>query len=78
MTPGSLAGGPGIERLNMTLTIKIKMDSAAFEPDKTGEVVRILQRLIENTIGDWPGENAWAVGLRDINGNRVGEAKVTQ
>lgn len=68
----------------MNLRIKINMDNAAFEaPNQTsrfrnaGEPARILRHL---TVG-WMGTSleigdSWP--LLDINGNKVGEAKVTR
>jgi len=60
----------------MKLTIQIKMDNAAFDPSGT-EAARILRELADRLDGD----NLRAKDLRplrDINGNRVGEAKVTR
>jgi hypothetical protein len=57
----------------MKATIKIDMDNAAFDaPD--AELARILRELADKL------ETMKLVGvtpLRDINGNRVGELKVT-
>lgn len=59
----------------MKLTIKIQMDNAAFEPEQGTEAGRILRELADLIKGELPGPNR--VGLFDINGNRVGEAKIT-
>jgi hypothetical protein len=62
----------------MRLKIEIEMDGAAFEPDNGTEAARILRELADDMEG---GIVATASGssatLRDINGNRVGEATVT-
>ena len=61
----------------MKLKIEIKMDNAAFEPDNGTEAARILEKLAVR----WRDESL-AVGescrLLDVNGNCVGEAKVTR
>lgn len=57
----------------MKITIEIETDNAAFEENAGCEVKRILQTLIKR-IEDWPGQNAFEIGLRDINGNKVGSA----
>ena len=62
----------------MKLKIQITMDNAAFEP-RNGEVARILLALA----GDLEAGNCLSdVGdhetLMDINGNRVGEARITR
>ena len=70
----------------MKLKIEISLDNAAFEPhgeDTTSrfrnmdEPARILQNLAEVWHGSnsEPGES-W--NLHDINGNSVGQAKVTR
>ena len=61
----------------MTLKIEIVMDNAAFEPQSGTEAARILRELAERL----DGENLRAKDLRplrDVNGNRVGEARVTR
>ena len=59
----------------MTLTITINMDNGAFD-ENPGEAARILReqviRHLENGI---ERGNGW--GLMDVNGNRVGVAKIT-
>jgi len=70
---------------NMKLKIEITMDNAAFEAEgenqrlicNADEPSRILRQL---TVG-WPGTTLGAGDtwdLRDVNGNTVGKAKVTQ
>ena len=59
----------------MKLRIEIVMDNAAFDPESGTKAARILRELA----GRLDGENLqWRDlrPLRDINGNRVGEAKV--
>ena len=60
----------------MKLKIVIEMDNAAFEPSGT-EAARILRELAERLDGDNLRYKDLRP-LRDINGNRVGEAKVTR
>lgn len=52
------------------VTIRIRCDNAAFDPDPEQEVGRILRRLAGN-IG--AGYAADAELLFDVNGNMVGE-----
>ena len=61
----------------MKLKIEITMDNAAFEQDAGEEAARILNRLSEQ-LQEWPGGNTFEIGLLDIFGNKVGEAKVTR
>lgn len=61
----------------MKLKITIDLDNAAFEPASGTEAARILRALAERLDGD----NLRAKDLRplrDLNGNRVGEAKVSR
>lgn len=61
----------------MTLKITIKMDNAAFEPSQEIEAARILKKVaseVENGLLF----GSWTFNLIDINGNLVGEAKVTK
>jgi O-succinylbenzoate synthase len=64
----------------MKLKIVIVMENAAFELEgQNAEAARILESLATdmrsgNCLGD-PGDHET---LMDINGNRVGEAKVTR
>lgn len=60
----------------MKLKIEIVMDNAAFEPSGT-EAARILRELADRLDGDQLRAKDLRP-LRDINGNRVGEAKVTR
>jgi hypothetical protein len=62
----------------MTLKITIKMDNAAFEPDNGTESARMLRELADLLDGTNLSCTFELRGLRDINGNRVGEAKVTR
>jgi hypothetical protein len=49
------------------MTIKFKTDNAAFEEDFSGEVVRILQVIIQDV------ERGYDNGaIMDVNGNKVG------
>jgi len=60
-----------------TLRITIKMDNASFEFNQGPEVARILRDMAkavdEDVDLDW-----FSMNLRDLNGNTVGEAKVTR
>ena len=61
----------------MKLKIEITMDNAAFEPCNGSEVARLLEKIAAR----WRDENLGAgetIRLLDLNGNRVGEAKVTR
>lgn len=71
----------------MILTIKIKMDNAAFEAAHGEETTRRLRslnepaRILKELIRDWPESNTelgekWH--LQDVNGNNVGLAKITR
>lgn len=64
----------------MKLIVTVNMDNAAFKEASEGaEAARILNHLAEviehEGLGMSPGAR---MPLRDINGNRVGEAKVTR
>ena len=61
----------------MKLKIEIQMDNAAFEDGAGIEAARILKALAEDFQDRdlLPGE---MFRLRDVNGNKVGEAKVTR
>jgi len=68
----------------MKLKIEIQMDNAAFEsPGETarfrdgGEVARILSRLAGN-LRDRTIEPGEIENLHDVNGNHVGQARVTR
>jgi hypothetical protein len=59
----------------MDFTVNINMDNAAFdEPDE--ELARILKELASKleSSGIW----ADGIALRDINGNKVGNAEVKE
>ena len=55
----------------MTIKLEIETDNAAFEDNAGSEVARIL-RHAANKIEGWPGANEFAIGLLDVNGNKVG------
>jgi hypothetical protein len=62
-----------------TLHITIKMDNAAFTDNEGPEAARILREYAAH-IDDgcrWDAYDA-EKSLRDLNGNTVGEAKVTK
>lgn len=61
--------------LNMKLKIEITMDNAAFDPTGTDEEVRILRELADYLEEKGTTRN-WSKSLFDINGNRVGDAKI--
>jgi hypothetical protein len=56
--------------------IEIATDNAAFDDDEgNAEIARILRELADriergDAVGDW-----WELPLRDVNGNRIGEAR---
>lgn len=58
----------------MTITITIHTDNAAFENQAGEEVARILRQQASQ-LESWPGYNTFTQGLRDLNGNKVGECK---
>ncbi len=60
----------------MKLTVKIEMDNAAFEDVNGNEASRILTWLSEQ-IRDWALQPKEGGPLRDINGNVIGEWRVT-
>lgn len=57
----------------MKLTLKLRLDNAAFDLCLATETARILKEVAER-IEDGRGEGK----CRDINGNTVGEWKVTR
>jgi hypothetical protein len=59
------------------LTVEIDLDNAAFDPQFSPEVARILERLAETFRDalDPTGSTSWAV--RDINGNTIGQVTIT-
>jgi hypothetical protein len=61
----------------MKLKLEIKMDNAAFEDHPGSEVARIL-RDFADTIEEVPMPVGSSESLRDINGNTVGQAKITR
>ena len=62
----------------MTLKIEIDLDNAAFEPDAGSEVARILRALADKVSGCHLTVAGGAINLRDINGNRVGGARIVK
>lgn len=56
----------------MTITITISTENTAFENQAGMEVSRILTKLAAQ-VETWPGVNVFNIGLRDLNGNKVGE-----
>ena len=63
----------------MTLTIKIRMDNAAFEPPapEVASILRDLAHKLDNH-GARPMTSAMdPLRIRDSNGNTVGELKVS-
>lgn len=61
----------------MKLTITIDMDNAAFEVQSGSECARILRKIAARIDGEdsVPGDITPCI---DINGNKVGMAKVTR
>jgi hypothetical protein len=62
----------------MKIHIEIETDNAAFEGGNAGREVSRILRELATKLEDWPGENEWAIGLRDFNGNKVGQAIAIQ
>lgn len=62
----------------MKLKISITMDNAAFDPDNGTEAARILRRLADEIDGGNYPARSLVKPLLDINGNQVGQAKVTR
>ena len=58
----------------MKLTITMDMDNAAFEGDWSFEAARILRNYVDRL--DEQGRDE-AFNLRDVNGNTVGHAKIS-
>ncbi len=55
------------------------MDNAAFEPENGTEAARILRELADVICGrQYLVCSKWEKSLLDVNGNRVGEAKVSK
>jgi hypothetical protein len=61
----------------MKLTIEINMDNAAFEPNNGTEAARVLRELADVIDDKSVSQSFEMQALRDVNGNRVGEAKVS-
>lgn len=65
-------------RLKMKFKVSFDMDNAAFEPDaRTGEIARILRELADKMELRSFVTKREAGSIRDINGNTVGEWKIT-
>jgi hypothetical protein len=61
------------------LTIEIECDNAAFDECAEHEAARILRLLMLTLSDEQPisaGSIPWARSLMDINGNRVGRARI--
>jgi len=56
----------------MKITITITTDNATFQDHAGLEVARILHKA-GDMLTDWPGANEFTSGLRDANGNKVGQ-----
>lgn len=54
--------------------IKLSCDNAAFDPDKSVEVARILRDLADRMDGTTLDLDKVSWILRDLNGNQVGRA----
>lgn len=57
----------------MKIIITLDTDNAAFADNAGAEVARILRHTADR-VETWPGASNFTIGLRDYNGNRVGEA----
>jgi hypothetical protein len=57
------------------LSIDMKLDNAAFDEDPAPEIVRILRQLADRIESRGIDDE---ILLRDINGNRVGQAVITR
>lgn len=62
----------------MKLKIEIRMDNAAFEESQGIESARILAKLAKNLAEESYCMAVLDCPLFDLNGNRVGEAKVIE
>lgn len=56
------------------ITITIKTDNAAFGDDCPAEVARILNKIVVELM---TADRVQFTGLYDVNGNKVGEVKLT-
>jgi hypothetical protein len=61
----------------MRVHITIHTDNAVFE-GAAGQEVACILRKIADQITDWPGANEFTIGLRDANGNKVGECTAVE
>lgn len=59
----------------MKFLLHIECDNAAFEDDPLTEVARILRTEADKMARFWDG-NEWDDTLLDLNGNKVGRARV--
>ena len=61
------------------LTIKIHTGGSAFEPSAEYELARILRKCASylEAKAEFPPEKSYGCNLLDINGNTVGEIRVT-
>lgn len=57
-----------------SITIKIRMDNAAFEYDPAFEVARILHEFADDLTEGFPANE---YKLHDVNGNTCGSVKLT-
>lgn len=55
-------------------TVVIDLDNAAFDDTPESEVARILRKLTKDIENDGPFADGDVYVLRDVNGNRVGQA----
>ncbi len=60
----------------MNITITINTDNDAFANDPSGEVSRILKRLIADIKTEWFLQLVGDSKLFDINGNTVGKVTI--
>lgn len=60
----------------MKVTMIINTDNQAFELNAGQELTRILLELsCDEHLQDWEGNHGFALNVRDINGNKIGEIK---
>jgi hypothetical protein len=57
------------------IRIEIDTANAAFDDQAGAEVARILAVLAKRVVR-WPGANTFTLGLRDVNGLKVGQCVV--
>ena len=61
----------------MRLFIEMYLDNEAFQDGGTDEAKRAINEALEEMRGKWPQAGGVSAIIRDINGNTVGLAKVT-